>query len=135
MEDRPNDEIVLRGMTFHAYHGVMPEEAVTGNRFIVHVRIGLDLRAAGLSDDVNQTVNYASVYEVVRMVVEGPRKNLIEAVAESIAAELLRKFLSIEALVVEVEKPNAPISGIFETVLVRISRSRRIANARANSDS
>lgn len=124
MTDLPTDKIVLRGMQFHAYHGVMPEETVTGNRFVVHIQLTLDLRKAGLSDDVTQTVNYASVYDVVRTIVEGPRKNLIEAVAEAIASELLDSFSKIQALVVEVEKPHAPISGVFDNVSVKINRFR-----------
>lgn len=121
----PMDQIVIQNMAFHGYHGVLPEESVTGNRFLVSVWMTLDLHQAGESDDVEHTVNYAQVYETVRFIVEGPRKQLIEALAESIASRLLQQFPRIHAISVEVGKPTAPIPGIFDGVSVKIYRMRQ----------
>ncbi|WAH35847.1 dihydroneopterin aldolase [Alicyclobacillus dauci] len=118
------DEIVLTGMQFFGYHGVMPEENVTGGRFVVNARLECDLREAGETDDVSTTVDYGQVYEVVKEVVEGEPKKLIEAVAESIATRLLNKFARVQTVNVEVEKPGAPIPGVFGQVSVKIRRSR-----------
>ncbi len=104
------DKIILDGLVFYGYHGVNPEERVQGQRFVVDVELTLDLSRAGLSDDLNATVNYASVFKVTRSIVEGEPANLIEAVAERIAAEILSRF-GVESGRVRVRKPWAPIKG------------------------
>ena len=118
------DEIILHGMQFYGYHGAFPEETVTGQRFIVDVQLRLDLHEAGLADSVKRTVDYGKVYDVVKTIVEGSPKKLIEAVAEQIAGELLSTFLLLHSVVVQVQKPGAPIPGIFEHVSARIIRER-----------
>ena len=118
------DEIRLTGMHFFGYHGVLPEETVTGQRFIVHVTLGLPLRKAGITDSVRSTVDYGKVYATVKAVVEGTPRKLIESVAEAIAEQLLTTFASISTIEVEVEKPGAPIPGIFDSVAVKIYRER-----------
>lgn len=92
---------------------------MTGQRFIVNTWLSCDLREAGVSDDVADTINYAHVYAVVREIVEGKPRKLIEAVAEDIAAQLLATFDRLQAVTVEVEKPGAPIPGIFGQVSVK----------------
>ena len=75
------DKIFLCGMTFAAAHGVLPHEKEMRQRFVVDAELLLDLHAAGLHDDVAETVNYAEVYEIVRRTIEGAPKNLIESLA------------------------------------------------------
>src|SRR5918992_6150404 len=87
------DEILLEGMRFYAYHGVNPEERALGQRFSVDVVLGVDLRRAGQSDNLADTVSYSAVYKLVRQIVEGQPRQLIEAVAEEIAAAILMEFL------------------------------------------
>ena|SRR5579875_3844542 len=118
------DEIIVNGMQFYGYHGVLPEETAIGQRFIVNVRMRLNLQQAGQSDSVADTVDYAKVYEVVKKIVENQPKKLIEAVAEAIAVTLLKTFSKLASIVVEVEKPGAPIPGIFGQVCVRLERTR-----------
>src|SRR6476620_10545605 len=60
------DEVFLEGLQFYAYHGVNPEERVLGQRFLVDVTIAADLRAAGASDDLTQTVSYSAAFKLVR---------------------------------------------------------------------
>ncbi len=120
------DEIILRGMQFYGYHGVLPEETITGQRFIVDVLLRLDLSEAGHTDSVKHTIDYGKVYNVVKSVVEGVPKKLIEAVAEKIACELLTVFRKLASVVVQVQKPGAPIPGIFDSVCVRVERNRTL---------
>ena len=87
-----SDEILLEGMRFYAYHGVNPEERALGQRFTVDVVLAVDLRRPGQSDDLADTVSYSAVYKVVRGIVEGEPRKLIEAVAEEIAAAILTGF-------------------------------------------
>jgi dihydroneopterin aldolase len=57
------DRVLLRGLLFHGYHGVLPEERTLGQKFAVDVALSVDLRAAGASDDLQDTISYAAVYE------------------------------------------------------------------------
>ena len=118
------DRIFLRGMRFMACHGVLPHEREVPQPFEVDVEMGLDLRAAGESDDLDDTVNYAKVYDVVSTVLTVTRKYLIEALAEEIADDLLRDFDSLRWVRVTVHKPAAPIDGIFSDAGVTILRRR-----------
>ena len=119
------DRIFLRGMRFMACHGVLPHEQEVPQPFEVDVEMGLDLRAAGESDDLGNTVNYAKVYDVVSTVLTVTRKYLIEALAEEIADDLLRDFDALRWVRVTVHKPAAPIDGIFSDVGVTILRCRK----------
>ena len=119
------DRIFLRGMRFMACHGVLPHEREIPQPFEVDVELGLSLRAAGESDDLDDTVNYAEVYDVVSTVLTVTRKYLIEALAEEIADDLLRDFDSLRWVRVTVHKPAAPIDGIFSDVGVTILRRRK----------
>ena len=119
------DRIFLRGMRFMACHGVLPHEREIPQPFEVDVELGLSLRAAGESDDLGNTVNYAKVYDVVSTVLTVARKYLIEALAEEIADDLLRDFDSLRWVRVTVHKPAAPIDGMFSDVGVTILRRRK----------
>ena len=126
------DEILLEGMRFYAYHGVNPEERALGQRFTVDVILMVDLRRAGQSDDLADTVSYSAVYKVVRGIVEGEPHNLIEAVAEEIAAAILTGFPSVEQVTVTVRKPEVPMKGsMLDAAGVRITRSRADGGARS----
>jgi dihydroneopterin aldolase len=119
------DEILLEGMRFYAYHGANPEEQTLGQRFTVDVVLAVDLRRAGQSDELANTVSYSAVYKVVRGIVEGEPRNLIEAVAESLAAEILERFPLVEHATVTVRKPDVPMKGsMLDAAGVRIRRWR-----------
>ena len=116
------DRIELSGMEFFGYHGCYAEERRQGQRFVVDAVLHADLQEAGRTDRLEASVDYATVFEDVREVVEGAAKNLIEAVAEEIAAKLREKY-ELSRVEVAVHKPEAPIAGIFHDVCVRIERS------------
>jgi dihydroneopterin aldolase len=119
------DEILLEGMRFYAYHGVNPEERALGQRFLVDVVMAVDLRRPGQSDDLADTVSYSDVYKVVRGIVEGEPRNLIEAVAEEIAAAILTGFPPVVRVTVTVRKPEVPMKGsLLDAAGVRITRSQ-----------
>ncbi|WP_309397986.1 dihydroneopterin aldolase [Cerasicoccus maritimus] len=118
------DKIHLRDMAFRGHHGCLEFERRDGQMFYVDLALGLNLRKAGLSDDLNDSVNYALVFETVRKVVEEETHNLIERVAEHIAAQVMEAFPPVQQVDVEIKKPNAPIAGNFREVAVAISRMR-----------
>ncbi len=111
-------------MEFYAYHGALPEETVIGQRFVVDVTLCLSLRRAGETDNLEETINYASVYDVVKDVIQGEPVKLIETLAERIATVLLRDFGLLTRVDVTVVKPNAPIAGVFSDVSVTVERER-----------
>lgn len=119
------DEVFLAGLRFFAYHGVHPEEKARGQRFTVDVRMWADLRAAGETDDLTRAVDYSAVHKAVRAVVEGPPRDLIEAVAEEIAAVVLAGFPPVARVEVTVRKPEVGLKGAFlDAAGVRITRIR-----------
>lgn len=69
---KKNDSIILNGMTFYAYHGVLPEEKTLGQRYSVRVELFLDLSKPGQTDDLADTVDYADIYEIIKGVMGGP---------------------------------------------------------------
>jgi len=118
------DRITLDGMVFHARHGVHEHEKVEAQRFEVDVELFLDLQPAGLEDDLERTLDYGRVYETVRTIVESTTFNLIEALAEAIAHELLSEFPALEELEVRVRKPEVKLGGPLRAAGVQIRRRR-----------
>jgi dihydroneopterin aldolase len=120
------DKIILRELHFVARHGVLPIETENSQRFTATVEMELPLAAAGNSDRLDRTVDYCAVQAIVRSIIEGSHKRLIETLAESVASELLRAFTMVDAVTVEIVKPNPPVDFQFAGVSVRIRRERRI---------
>ena len=119
------DDVFLEGLRFYAYHGVNPEERAQGQRFTVDVSLSGDLGDAGRTDDLARTINYSAAYKRVRAIVEGPPRDLIETVAEEIAAALLADFPLADSVSVTVRKPEVALKGaILDAAGVRIRRVR-----------
>jgi dihydroneopterin aldolase len=119
-----SDRIVLSNMAFQARHGVHDREKVEPQRFEVDVELVLDVQPAGLDDDLAKTVDYGSVYQVVRQVVESTTFNLIEALAEAIAHEILGEHAPVDEVVVRIRKPEVRLDGPLEYAGVEIRRVR-----------
>lgn len=100
--------IVLERMRFHARHGVLPQERLTGGDYEVSLRIGYDVSAAIKSDCVEDTLNYAAVYDVVAQEMR-QSSNLVEHVAGRIGRRLLETFPGIGQVEIEVIKLNPPM--------------------------
>ncbi|MBB5325821.1 dihydroneopterin aldolase [Anoxybacillus tepidamans] len=118
------DKIYVNGMEFYGYHGVLPEEHILGQRFCVDLIVETDLKKAGESDCLDDTINYAVLYEICREIVEEKRFALIEAIAEQIAHRILSSFSMVVQCTVKVSKPNPPIKGHYQSVAVEIVRGR-----------
>src|SRR5215217_5879351 len=109
-EKKFEDKIVLEGMVFHGRHGTLPAERELGQPFVVDVELRLDLRPAGLSDDLTQTVDYGEVHKQVKEIVEGPPVSLTETVAERVAATVLEHHPRRAARIRRCENaPTVPI--------------------------
>lgn len=119
------DKLILRELHFLARHGVLPIEAENSQHFSATLELELPLAAAGTTDRLDQTIDYCEVQAVVRSIIEGSHKRLIETLAESVAAELLRAFPKLAAVTVEIFKPRPPVDFQFAGVSVRIRRERQ----------
>ena len=119
------DRIILTGMQFYGFHGVNPEERRLGQPFVVDLTAELDLRAAGASDDLADTVSYAHLYRAVKAVMEGEPVQLLETAAAAIAAAILQQHPPVAAVQVRVSKPRPPIRGaVIDAAAVEIYRTR-----------
>ncbi len=122
------DKIFMKNMAFHGYHGVLEEEKKLGQKFFIDIILYVDLKKAGKTDDLNYTVNYGSVYEMLEDIVKNQRYNLLEALAENICKEVLDSFNKIEKINIKIKKPEAPVAGIFDYFAVEIERERESLN-------
>ena len=118
------DRIVLAGMAFQGRHGVNDWEKVEPQRFEVDVELLLDLRAAGADDDLGRTVDYRGVHATAQRIVETTTFELIEALAEAIAQEVLGGDPAIDEVVVRVRKPEVRLGGPLDFAGVEIRRAR-----------
>src|SRR5690554_4843814 len=100
-------KINLSKMKFRAFHGVLPHESVVGGDFEVSLMIEADLSIACNSDDVNDTISYADVHEIVKEEINIPSK-LLEHVAARIFNRILQNFQQITSLEVRVAKLHPP---------------------------
>ncbi|MHA7154485.1 dihydroneopterin aldolase [Arthrobacter sp. TMN-50] len=123
MTSGQQDTITITGITAVGFHGVFDSERRDGQPFVVDVVLHLDLRIAGETDELTATAHYGDVAEQVVEAVTGEPLNLVEALAERIAARLLASFPA-EAVQITVHKPRAPIPVPFGDVAVSIVRSR-----------
>ena len=117
-----SDEIRVTGIKAFGYHGVLPHEATEGQDFIVDLLITLDLRAVSLSDDLQETINYADLAQIAHDNIVGERVQLIERLAGRIAEEISSAYSQITSVSVTVHKPHAPVTVDFEDISVTITR-------------
>ena len=118
------NDIQIKGLEVTACHGVLAEEKITPQPFIFDISISVDTRAAALSDDLSEAVNYAEVCTLVHDFCLNNRFNLIEALAGRCADLLIRRFKKAAAVQVTVHKPKAPIGLPFSDVSVTAAAER-----------
>ncbi|MBG6059436.1 dihydroneopterin aldolase [Cryobacterium sp. MP_M5] len=118
-----SDSITLTGLRVTAHHGVYDFERENGQDFVIDVAVWLDLRAAAGADDLAGTIHYGELAIEVTDAARGNPVDLIETVAERIAAVVLAHEAA-ERVQVTVHKPQAPISVPFTDVAVQITRTR-----------
>ena len=118
-----SDRIFIEGMLIQGTHGVYEHEQREPQPFEVDVELLRNLQPAGLSDDLADTVDYGRVFDTCRQIVESTRFNLLEALAEAIAQELLAEFATDE-VTVRIRKPAVDLGGPFRAVGVEVRRRR-----------
>lgn len=119
------DRIELRGLRAAGICGALPEEQVRPQPLEVDLDVEVDLTAAGITDDLDATVDYGAVCDLIADVVAGTRPQLLERLAAEMADAVLDCDGRIDAVVVAVRKLRPPVPHDLATSGVRIRRSRR----------
>ena len=118
------DRITLRGLRARGYHGVFDFERRQGQDFVVDAVLYLNTAPAAASDDVGDTVHYGVLADRLVAIVTGEPVDLIETLAERLAAECMTEPL-VEGVELTVHKPSAPIEHEFADVAVTVTRGKR----------
>lgn len=119
---RTNDFIKVTNLKVFAYHGVLEEEKKNGQDFYLNAKVYVDMRKAGLTDRLEDTINYDSVCIFLAEVFAEKQFDTIEAAAEYTLQEVIVNFPTIEAMELEVRKPHAPLTYVPEDISVTIYR-------------
>lgn len=117
------DRIYIEDLEVYAYHGVNTEEKSLGQKFYISLEMFLELREAGVKDDLSSTVNYGEVSIDVEKLFKNKKFDLIEAAAENVADFILKKYERVNRVKVKIKKPSAPIPCHLSYAAVEIDRS------------
>jgi len=117
------DKILLHGIRLDLHIGVSEEERAEAQEVLVDVTMELETAAAGASDEVEDTVDYAAAHTLIKRIATAHPYALVEALAERIATHLLSKF-PIDGVTVRVRKPMALRDRRVEWAGVEIRRAR-----------
>lgn len=127
MNTKNMDVIRIDGLVIHANHGVLEEENRLGQRFIISAKLYGALSEAKKTDNVENTVNYAKVCDLIEKITQEKTYNLIEALAHTLAFSILEKFTLLDEVEITVKKPFAPIRQALDMVSVTVREKRHIA--------
>jgi 7,8-dihydroneopterin aldolase/epimerase/oxygenase len=122
MTDRP-DTILLQGIRLEGRHGASDDERALPQMLEVDLEVEADLRVAGASDDLAETVDYGPLVDICRTVVETGSYRLLEAIAANIADRVL-DVAGVLAVTVRVRKLAVPIDADLDFAQVGIHRAR-----------
>lgn len=116
------DKIIIEDFECFGYHGVLKEEQILGQKFLVSIVLYTDTRSAGKTDCLEETLNYSDVCVMVRTFMSEQKFMLIEAAAEHMAEMLLLSYPLLEKVDITIKKPWAPLHVSIKNVAVQISR-------------
>jgi len=102
-------EILLEGMEFYAFHGVMDEERKIGGRYVVNLSVSVP-DESGADDMISSTINYQSLYDITRKVLS-ENSNLIEYLAHKVIDAIYAEFTNVTNVKIHLYKYNPPVGG------------------------
>lgn len=118
-----NGKISLEGLELHAFHGVYPHERESGNWFEVDISVDTNILEGAIEDDLEKTVNYETLYQIVKEEMDKPSK-LLETVAEKIVVRVLGDLADVEVVELKIAKINPPIGGKCKKASLWIQKKR-----------
>ena len=120
------DKIIIKELKIFSYHGVNDFEKNKGQSFILDIIIYADLKKAGISDDLFDTVNYSKVVKAATAAFIAESYDLIETAAEKVCEKIFTVSRKINAVDLTLKKPHAPINADFNYIAVNIYRERKV---------
>lgn len=114
-------KINIHNMTFYTYNGVLDEEKKLGQKIEIDISIDFPIESVVKNDDLNTTISYVNVFNVVKKFVENNSFNLIESLANNLLNNLLNEFKKANLITLKVRKYSVPINGIFDNVEIEVS--------------
>lgn len=99
--------IRLDNMRFHAHHGVMEQERAVGNDFEVSIEVFYPFEQALTSDDLNDTINYAALYDIISREMNIP-SSLLEHAAGRIITAINKEFPKVTGGFISITKMHPP---------------------------
>lgn len=114
----------MEGMEFFAHHGYYQEEQKIGNKFAVDITVVTDLSDAAEHDVLEETINYESLYKIIRHVMSEPTK-LLEHLGKRIIDTVFEEFQQVSSVEVKVSKYNPPVGGICQRASVSLKENRQ----------
>lgn len=115
-------KILLEDIKIYAYHGVLPEEALIGNNYIINVELQADLEKASQSDNLEDTINYAEVSEIIHREM-AIRSELLEHVIGRIINKIENQFPQITFIKIKLTKTVPPMPGEMKGVSLEFEKS------------
>jgi dihydroneopterin aldolase len=115
--------VSLRGLEFFAYHGYYDEEQKVGNKYSVDVTVKADLKKAAVQDTLSETVNYESLYNIVKDHMK-VRSRLLEHIGYEIIQSVFEEFEQVRWVEVSIVKYNPPIGGVCKEARVTLNQER-----------
>lgn len=115
-------KIYLEDIKIYAYHGVLPEENIIGTYYILNAEIHIDLWKASESDDLNDTISYADVNEIIHNEMK-IKSNLLEHVAGRIISKIHEKFPEISYIRLKITKTSPPMKGEMKGASIELEKS------------
>ncbi|MGY0354322.1 dihydroneopterin aldolase [Enterococcus avium] len=115
--------ISINNMRFYTYNGALDEERVLGQTLEIDLTLSLSLEKAANSDNLEDTINYSEVYEVIKKFVQGHSYKLIESLANGIIERLFIQYLEVvKKIEIRVRKYHVPIDGILDNIEIEMER-------------
>lgn len=102
-----SSRIYLKNVRFHAYHGVLQQERIVGNDYVVNLVVDYDFTSAMETDELSATINYAELYEIIKEEMAIPSK-LLEHVVGKIGKRVFSEYSAIRQIQLAITKENPP---------------------------
>jgi len=119
-------KIILEDIKIYAYHGVLPEEAIIGNHYVVNLEVHSDLEKASQSNDLNDTINYAEINEIIHQEME-IRSQLLEHVIGRIIKKIENRFPRITFIKIKLTKTIPPMRGEMKGVSLEFEKEINVS--------
>lgn len=124
-------KIFLEDIKIYAYHGVLPEENIIGTNYILNAEIHTDLWNAAVSDDLNDTISYADINEIIHNEMKIQSK-LLEHVAGRIITKINEKFNQISYIKLRITKTSPPMKGEMKGASIELEKSFLLGGIKGN---